>query len=105
MYRVIKDAGRNENVYLQNTDTMGELNLGRTTPTLLHALAMDGYNFTPDTADYISPKDKWELKVSDEVKEELTKIAMPMRKPVRKQEKKKPKEIVDVLDIIYGIHS
>lgn len=106
MYRVIKDVGRNENVYLQNTDTMGELNLGRVTPSLRRALEIDGYNMTNvDKADYIQIKDKWELAVTECVKEELIKIAMPMKKPERKSKQKQPKQIVDVLDIIYGIHS
>lgn len=106
MYRVIKDEGRNENVYLQNTDTMGELNLGRVMPSIRRALEIDGYNmFDTEKADYIQCKDKWELAVSDSVKEELIKNAMPMKKPERKSKPKQPKQIVDVLDIIYGIHS
>ena len=51
------------------------------------------------------------MKVSDEVKDELRKLAMPMKKPVRDQRKVKPqqeekketKQPVDLLDIIYGL--
>ena len=108
MYRVNKEYGTSENVYLQNTDTMAEINLGRITPGLLRILEVDGYKFD-DTDGAVTLKEKWTLKVSDEVKEQLRKLAMPMKKPIRDQRKNKedkPKEekkIVDVLDIIYGL--
>ena len=110
MYRVSKEPGTKENVYLQNTDTMAEINLGRITPGLLRILEIDGYKFD-STDDAITLKEKWALKVSDEVKDELRKLAMPMKKPVRDQRKVKPqqeekketKQPVDLLDIIYGL--
>ena len=110
MYRVNKAPGTTENVYLQNTDTMAEINLGRITPGLLRILEIDGYKFD-STGDSITLKEKWTLKVSDEVKDELRKLAMPMKKPVRDQRKVKPqqeekketKQPVDLLDIIYGL--
>lgn len=114
MYRVTKEPGTKENVYLQNTDTMAEINLGRITPGLLRILTKDGYVFedvTGSTDDSITLKEKWTLKVSEEVKEQLRKLAMPMKKPVRDQRKVKPqqeekketKQPVDLLDIIYGL--
>ena len=113
MYTVVKEMGKTENVYLQNTDTMAEINLGRITPGLLRILTKDGYVFedvTGSTEDDIKCKDKWALKVSNEVKDELRKLAMPMKKPVRDQRKVKPqeekketKQPVDILDIIYGL--
>ena len=109
MYRVNKEPGTSENVYLQNTDTMAEINLGRVTPGLLRILEIDGYKFD-STDDAITLKEKWTLKVSEEVKEQLRKLAMPMKKPVRDQRKVKPqeekkevKQPVDILDIIYGL--
>ena len=104
MYRVSKETGTSENVYLQNTDNGAELNLGRITPGLLRILELDGYKF--DDTDAL--KEKWTLKVSDEVKEQLRKLAMPMKKPIRdqrkvKEEKKETKQPVDLLDIIYGL--
>ena len=110
MYRVSKEPGATENVYLQNTDTMAEINLGRITPELLRILTKDGYKFG-DTEDAITLKKKWTLNVSDKVKDELRKLAMPMKKPVRDQRKVKPqqeekkevKQPVDLLDIIYGL--
>lgn len=108
MYRVNKEIGTSENVYLQNTDTMAELNLGRITPGLLRILELDGYKFD-GTDGAVTLKEKWTLKVSDGVKDELRKLAMPMKKPIRDQrkvkqeEKKETKQPVDVLDIIYGL--
>lgn len=108
MYRVNKEIGTSENVYLQNTDTMAELNLGRITPGLLRILELDGYKFD-GTDGAVTLKEKWTLKVSDGVKDELRKLAMPMKKPIRDQrkvkqeEKKEIKQPVDVLDIIYGL--
>lgn len=108
MYRVNKEVGASENVYLQNTDTMAEINLGRITLTILHILAEDGYKFD-GTDGAVTLKEKWTLKVSDEVKDELRKLAMPMKKPIRDQrkvkveEKKETKQLVDLLDIIYGL--
>lgn len=109
MYRVNKEIGASENVYLQNTDTMAEINLGRITPRLLEILEADGYKFD-DTDRAITLKEKWTLKVSEEVKEQLRKLAMPMKKPIRDQrkvkqqeEEKETKQPVDLLDIIYGL--
>ena len=112
MYKVVKEQGTTENVYLQNTDTMAEINLGRITVAIMIALSKDGYEF--ETEGGIALKEKWNLKVSDEVKDELRKLAMPMKKPIRdqrkvktqeekKEEKKEVKQPVDVLDIIYGL--
>ena len=107
MYKIIKDVGVAENVYLQNTDTMAELNLGRITPHLISILSKDGYKFESVTDDdeTISMADRWNLTVnSEETKEALRRLAMPMKKPIRDQRKEKEeKKIVDVLDIIYGL--
>lgn len=109
MYRVNKEVGASENVYLQNTDNGAELNLGRMTPTILHILEEDGYKFD-DTDGAVTLKEKWSLNVSEEVKDELRKLAMKMKKPIRDQrkvkkveEKKEVKQPVDLLDIIYGL--
>ena len=116
MYRVNKELGTTENVYLQNTDTMAEINLGRATMAMMDILEKDGHKFSlihpsDDVSECITLKEKWTLKVSDEVKDELRKLAMPMKKPVRDQRKVKPqqeekkevKQPVDLLDIIYGL--
>lgn len=114
MYRVNKEIGTSENVYLQNTDTMAEINLGSATTTMMDILEKDGHKFSlihpsDDISECITLKEKWTLKVSDEVKDELRKLAMPMKKPIRDQrkvkveEKKETKQPVDLLDIIYGL--
>lgn len=114
MYRVSKDRGAYENVFLQNTDTMSEINLGRITPELLRILEADGYKFssTEDkTPGVIELKNPWALKISEAVKDELRVLAMPIKKPQRRKVKteqkqvntEQKKEIVDVLDIIYGL--
>lgn len=108
MYRVNKEVGTSENVFLQNTDNGAELNLGRITPTMIHILEEDGYKFG-DTDEAVTLKEKWNLNVSDKAKDELRKLAMPMNKPIRDQrkvkeeEKKETKQPVDLLDIIYGL--
>lgn len=108
MYRVNKEVGTSENVFLQNTDNGAELNLGRITPTMIHILEEDSYKFD-DTDGAITLKEKWTLNVTESTKDKLRKLAMPMNKPIRDQRKNKedkPKEekkIVDVLDIIYGL--
>ena len=95
---------------------MSEINLGRITTTICEILKEDGYifetTFDMDTKpeDIIAYKDAWSLKVSEDTKDKLRKLAMPMKKPIRNQSKtkenkpKKEKEIVDVLDIIYGLN-
>ena len=114
MYKVVKEVGTNENVFLQNTDNGAELNLGRATTTMMDIIEKDGYKFSlihpsDDISECITLKEKWTLKVSDEVKDELRKLAMPMKKPIRDQrkvkqeEKKETKQPVDILDIIYGL--
>lgn len=105
MYRVNKEVGTSENVFLQNTDNGAELNLGRITPTMIHILEEDGYKFD-DTDGAITLKEKWTLNVTEETKDKLRKLAMPMNKPIRDQRKKveeDKKQPVDILDIIYGL--
>jgi hypothetical protein len=110
MYRVVKEIGVNENVFLQNTDTMAEVNLGRITPTICRILEKDGYSLGEIyTGTAVTLKEKWTLNISDEVKDELRKLAMPINKPIRDQRKVKQEEKkvttqpVDILDIIYGL--
>ena len=105
MYRVNKEVGTSENVFLQNTDNGAELNLGRITPTMIHILEEDGYKFD-DTDGAVTLKEKWTLNVTESTKDKLRKLAMPMNKPVRDQRKKveeDKKQPVDLLDIIYGL--
>lgn len=108
MYKVCKDEGRSENIYLRNTETMGEVNLGRASAEIIEALKDEGY----DIAGAIALTDHWDLEVNETTKEKLVKIAMPMKKPVRNKKQqpvtatattKSGKPVVDILDIIYGL--
>lgn len=110
MYKVIKDEGRGESIFLVNTETAGTLNLGKMSYRIMEILREDGYEIvstrTKDTE--IVTKDKWDLKVSDTIVASLVELAMPMKKPIRKkvdkpQQSKPQKKIVDALDIIYGL--
>lgn len=114
MYRVSKDRGAYENVFLQNTDTMSEINLGRITPKLLSILEADGYKFSSTEdgrPEVIELKNPWALEISEAVKDKLRVLVMPIKKPLRRKVKteqkqvntEQKKEIVDVLDIIYGL--
>ena len=107
MYRVSKDRGAYENVFLQNTDTMSEINLGRITPELLSILEEDGYKFS-STEDgrpgVIELKNPWALEISEAVKDKLRVLERRKVKTEQKQvNTEQKKEIVDVLDIIYGL--
>lgn len=106
MYKVVKEMGKTENVCLQNTDTMAEINLGRITAGIVNALRKDGYKFetVDEKEDRLTLKEKWNLKVSNEVKDELRKLAIPMKKPIRNQRKVKEEktEIVNALDLIFN---
>ena len=105
MYRVNKEVGTSENVFLQNTDNGAELNLGRITPTMITILSEDGYKFGDHDGEK-TLKEKWTLNVTESTKDKLRKLAMPMNKPIRDQRKKveeDKKQPVDILDIIYGL--
>lgn len=117
MYKIIKEMGTSENVYLQNIETLACLNLGRITTKMISILSEDGYNFeTVETKEKrITFQEKWNFSVSTEVKDKLRKLAMPMKRPIRDQRKNKEekdlypnvkttKQPVDVLDIIYGLN-
>ena len=118
MYRLMKDKGIYENVYLKNTDTAGEVNLGRPVTTILAILRVK------ELKD-LDPYEKWNITVSEETKERLLATAMPIKKPKRVKTtptaptapttdttttstattptNKNGKPLVDLLDIIYGL--
>ena len=105
MYMIVKEEGLHCNVYLRNTDTHAELNLGRVSLVLVSILKEEGYNFD-DTG--LTFTEQWKLKINnDEVKNKLKRLAMPMNKPMKKikanEQVKTKKEPVDILNIIYGI--
>lgn len=99
MVKLVKAEGRTD-VTLVNTDTNSSLSLGRLNLVIKKILEEAGRKIDHDY-------DEFNIEIdSDEIKQKLIRIAMPMKKPIRTQTKKvnnDKKPIVDVLDIIYGI--
>lgn len=108
MYKVIKDKGVASNVFLKNTSTNAEVNLGRISVNITDILEDEGIKFGKDE---YSLKDAWDIEIHEEAKEQLEKLAWKVSKPVRNQSKKssseqktKPrsKQPIDVFDLIFG---
>lgn len=117
MYKLLKEAGSyTSNVTLINTDTGNAIILGRLSTTILDLIKRDGYTIDSEVPDHLSMRDRWELKISKEVAEELAKTAMPMRRPPKRPKKEKviipgreveapveeTKEEVNALDVLLG---
>lgn len=105
--QITKLKGYGQNVILTNEDTGASLNLGRITMKMLDILKEDGYTTEDKT---LETAEEWDLKVSVGVATELSKLAMPMKKPIRDQ-RKKPEEVTakvnnsgetDLFNLIYG---
>ena len=109
MYRLLKEEGSWSNVILKNEDTEATLNLGRVGITMLSTLEeMEGISTTAeDERNLIEISTKWNFDIEDSTAKELTKIAMPMKKPARsktvKSEQKKESKHVDALDVLLGL--
>jgi nucleoid-associated protein YgaU len=105
MYSITKGRGSSQNVILTNTDTMGSINLGKITIPMLDILKRD-------LTEELVIAEEWTLNVSAEAASELSKLAMPMKKPIRDQSKKKEEKTsvqdrvnngeVDLFNLIYG---
>lgn len=111
MYRVIKEAGNNQNLFLENTDTKAQLNLGRVSVEILHILEKDGHSFGGSDIQY---KDAWNLTVSDSTKAELERKAYKISRPVKSDktatvvptpEPKKVNKNIDAMDVLLGLAS
>jgi len=103
MYRVLKTAGVRANVVVENTDTKSNVIIGRLSTDIVDTIK------THREAGYTIPEydSIWNIEVNSDCAKELTKLAMPMKKPVRDQ-RKKPEEKkvgvnVDAFDLIFGI--
>ncbi len=99
MYRVRKPIG-NGVVSVENTETHASVIIGRISMEMMNILEEAGYEVPAYT-------EEWDLEVNKECARALSLLAMPMKKPIRDQRKKKPEEIkpgadVDVFDLIYG---
>lgn len=117
MYKLLKEAGSyTSNVTLINTDNGNAIILGRLSTAILDLIKKDGYTIDSEAPEHLSMRDRWELKISKEVAEELAKTAMPMRRPPRRPKKEKviipsrivetpveeTKEEVNALDVLLG---
>lgn len=101
MYKIVKDPGTTSNVFLQNTDTMAEVNLGRISPTICRILEKEGYSCGEMFEGKVTPPEvKWNLTISEVAKDAFRKLAIPMKKPVRQQQTE-PKKTVNLMDMIF----
>lgn len=108
MYKVRKDMYSTSNVFVENTDTLASINIGRITIKVLEILADEGYK----TDCSLNVRDTWDLDISAEAASKLSKLAMPMKKPIRDQRKvtvenEQPEDNkhVDAMDVMLGLAS
>ena len=105
MYSITKAKGLYQNVVLTNVDTMGSINLGKISIPMLDIIK-------EEITEELITADEWALNVSSETASKLSKLAMPMKKPIRDQRKKKEEKTsvqdrvnngeVDLFNLIYG---
>lgn len=107
MYKVTKGRGSGQNVILTNTDTLGSINLGKITIPMLDIIDV---TYKEDLTKKLVVAEEWEFSVSAETASKLSKLAMPMKKPIRDQKKKPEDKVnrpapgadVDLFNLIYG---
>ena len=99
MYRVLKPSGYGMNLTVENTDTMVNVVIGKLNADILEILK--------GKHEPISIADEWNFEIDKETAEKLVALVTKgIKKPIRDQRKHKEtddKQIVDVLDIIYGL--
>lgn len=110
MYKLLKDAGYNTNVILENTTTKANIILGRISMEVLHILEEhEGYGTSAKDEDHlIHTSDKWDLKISEETGKLLASKVMKMKKPIRDQRKVKSEQQIDnskidAMDVLLGL--
>lgn len=107
MYKVRKERGYSANLTLENTDTMANLIIGRVTMEILKILRDAGHKVIGE--DELMLQDPWEFEVNEDVAKELSRYAMPIRKPIRDQRKvkaeepKKSNKEIDAMDVLLGL--
>lgn len=87
MFKVVKDKEFRSNITLENTETLGSLFIGPCTTTILDILRGEGHDVSLD--------DAWNLPVSEKASQELSSLAMIMRKPIRAKVTTKPEKEVN----------
>ena len=120
MYRISKDKGNNQNITLTNVETKASVIIGKLTMSIMRILEKE-VEFDESKEDTIKLKDKWDFTISDEAGKELSKMASPIKRPVRAKTTSRPstaeseqaqpiqrkttksgREVVDVFDLIFG---
>lgn len=108
MYRVVKDYGNNANVIVENIETKANVMIGKLSYDIIDLLNKRGYKVGEDGK--LSTKEAWNFEIDIETKDELTKKAMRMTKPIRNKSKqpvkdilKKPKKDIDAMDVLLGL--
>jgi len=102
MYRVLKSGGIGANVAIENTDTRATVIIGARITEIINTIVKNGYE-APD------PYGIWNIEVNKETAEELAKLTMQMKKPIRDQSKKakdlfkKPNKEIDAMDVLLGL--
>ena len=106
MYKIIKSEGKASDVYLLNTETNAQINLGRITPTLYDIL-IDLSTLDLDKCDgmnYIKYQ-KWDFPISTEIVDKLREYAMPMKRVSKRMNRNNTtqeeikEEIIDLTDL------
>ena len=104
MYKIFKDEGLHSNVALENTETKARLDIGRISISMLDILSKAGYKEEDNTLKLV---DKWELPIDKEYADEMSKLTMRMKKPIRDQRKKATKKEenkkIDAMDVLLGL--
>ena len=104
MYKVFKDKGLHSNIVLENTETKARLDIGRISISILDILSRAGYKEEDNTLKLV---DKWELSINKEHADEISKLAMRMKKPIRDQRKtttkKEENKKIDAMDVLLGL--
>ena len=100
MYKVIKDNGNNQNVFLVNTETNTQVCIGRVNKDV----AEIAYNEVMTYNDYRERSvGEWDIKITTAQAQSLSKLTMKMGKPIRiREEKKADKPKVNALDVLLG---
>lgn len=114
MYKVLKPSGHNANITLENTETKASIIIGRMSMKILKVLEGEGYSTSATEKDkQLELTEEWQLHVKEDTAKELSKLAMPMKKPIRDQRKIKSEQQpvetdnrkIDAMDVLLGLAS
>lgn len=108
MYKVLKDAGNNGNITIEDTDEKRTTMIGKLSMDILKILEGEGYTFGTEEGE-TQMKDKWDLSITKDAYDKLRKKAFSIKRPERNQSKKSEQKIdnkkVDAMDVLLGLAS